>query len=126
MQLGCVRVTERALGHGVVTAGGDAAARAMIEAELDRALVEVPAFAVVIGRVRLVGLAGTVATLAQLDARLEHYDRDVVHHRVLSRSTSNSGATSSRQRRPRDASRIRAWSSAAKTSWRPGSTCSTR
>lgn len=84
-QLGCVRVTERALGHGVVTPEGAAAARAMIEAELDRALTEVPALGAVVGRVRLVGLAGTVATLAQLDARLANYDRAVVQHRVLSR-----------------------------------------
>ena len=40
-----------------------------------------------VGRVRLLGLAGTVATLAQLDAGLAAYDRDVVHHRVLSRTT---------------------------------------
>ena len=87
MQLGCVRVSERALGRDVVTPAGDAAAREMIESELDRAWAGVPAFATLVGRVRLIGLAGTVATLAQLDARLEVYDRDAVHHRVLTRST---------------------------------------
>ena len=87
MQLGCVRVCERALGRGVVTPECDQAARAMIDAELERAFTAVPAFDQVVGSVRLVGLAGTVATLAQLDARLVVYDRDVVHHRVLSRST---------------------------------------
>ncbi len=85
MQLGCVRVSERALGRGVVTPEGDRAARAMIEAELDRAFSAVPDFGRVAGNVCLVGLAGTVATLAQLDARLTVYDRDVVHHRVLTR-----------------------------------------
>jgi len=37
--------------------------------------------------VRLVGLAGTVATLAQLDAGLALYDREAVHHRELSLNT---------------------------------------
>jgi exopolyphosphatase/guanosine-5'-triphosphate,3'-diphosphate pyrophosphatase len=31
----------------------------------------------------LVGLAGTVSTLAQLDAGVAAYDRDLVHHRRL-------------------------------------------
>jgi hypothetical protein len=44
------------------------AARAMIEAELDRAFAARPEFERVVGNVRLVGLAGTVSTLAQLDA----------------------------------------------------------
>jgi exopolyphosphatase/guanosine-5'-triphosphate,3'-diphosphate pyrophosphatase len=86
MQLGCVRVSERALGRGVVTPEGDRAARAMIEAELDRAFLAVPDFDRVVGNVRLIGLAGTVATLAQLDAGLRVYDRDVVHHRILTRA----------------------------------------
>ena len=87
MQLGCVRVTERALGRGVVTPSSDAAARAMIESELDRALRATPALDGVVSKVRLVGVAGTVATLAQLDARQAHYERAVVHHRVLTQST---------------------------------------
>jgi exopolyphosphatase/guanosine-5'-triphosphate,3'-diphosphate pyrophosphatase len=85
MQLGCVRVTERALGRGVVTTQGEEATRAMIEIELDRAFAAQPSFARVVGNVRLVGLAGTVATLAQLDAGLANYDREVVHHRILTR-----------------------------------------
>jgi exopolyphosphatase/guanosine-5'-triphosphate,3'-diphosphate pyrophosphatase len=87
MQLGCVRVTERALGKGVVSAASDRAARAMIETELDRAWSEVPGLAQLVGNVRLVGLAGSVSTLAQLDAGLDKYDRDAVHHRTLSLST---------------------------------------
>ena len=86
MQLGCVRVTERALGRGVVTAEGERAARTMIDVELDRAFARVPEFSLLVGNVRLIGLAGTVATLAQLDSKLTVYDRDVVHHRVLTRS----------------------------------------
>lgn len=87
MQLGCVRVTERALGRGIVTPASDAATRDMIDGQLDAAFSAQPEFSRVVGRVRLVGLAGTVATLAQLDAGLTAYDRDVVHHRVLSRAT---------------------------------------
>jgi exopolyphosphatase/guanosine-5'-triphosphate,3'-diphosphate pyrophosphatase len=85
MQMGCVRVSERALGSDVVTAESDREARAMIEEELDRAFAAVPEFRLIVGDVRLVGLAGTVATLAQLDAKITVYDRDVVHHRVLTR-----------------------------------------
>jgi exopolyphosphatase/guanosine-5'-triphosphate,3'-diphosphate pyrophosphatase len=86
MQLGCVRVSERALGRGVVTSEGDRAAHAMIEAQLNLAFSAVPQFDRVVGSVRLIGLAGTVATLAQLDAGIAVYDRDVVHHRVLTRT----------------------------------------
>jgi exopolyphosphatase/guanosine-5'-triphosphate,3'-diphosphate pyrophosphatase len=87
MQLGCVRVTERALGKGVVSAASAAAANAMIDSELERAWLAVPAFAGLVGNVRLVGLAGSVSTLAQLDAGLADYDRDAVHHRRLSLAT---------------------------------------
>ena len=59
----------------------------MIEAELDRAWREVPDFAGIVGAVRLVGLAGTVATLAQLDTGLAQYDRDAVHHRRIGRDS---------------------------------------
>ncbi len=87
LQLGCVRVTERALGAGPVDAGAVDATRRMIGRELDNAFRTAPALARVVGRTRLVGLAGTVATLAQLDAGLAHYDRSVVHHRRLSLAT---------------------------------------
>jgi len=87
MQLGCVRVTERALGSGVVTAAAESAAREMIAGELDRAFAARPEFSRLVGAVRLVGVAGTVATLAQLDAGLRLYDRGAVHHRHLSRQT---------------------------------------
>ena len=86
MQLGCVRVTERALGSAVVDESHDEAARAMIAAELDRAFSLVPAFSSVTRNVRLVGLAGTVATLAQLDAGSATYQRELVHHRLLDRA----------------------------------------
>ena len=84
MQLGCVRVAERALGPGVVTPEGVEIATTMIDAELDRALSSRTELATLVGQVRLVGLAGTVATLAQLDAALVQYNRAVVHHREIS------------------------------------------
>jgi exopolyphosphatase/guanosine-5'-triphosphate,3'-diphosphate pyrophosphatase len=87
MQLGCVRVAERALGRGVVTAEGAAAARAMIAEQLDAAFAARPVLGSLVGRARLVGLAGTVATLAQMDAADPVYERSVVHHRVLTRET---------------------------------------
>ncbi len=87
LQLGCVRVTERALGAGPAGAEAVDATRRMIESELDRAFLAAPALASLVGRTRLVGLAGTVATLAQLDAGLTHYDRSVVHHRRLALAT---------------------------------------
>ena len=83
MQLGCVRVTERALGKGVVDVAHDVAARAMIDEELVRAFSAEPVFEALVGNVRLIGLAGTVSTLAQLDAGLGEYDRAVAHHRRL-------------------------------------------
>ncbi len=86
MQLGCVRVSERALGTDVVTPVGVAATRAMIDEELDRAWAAVPCLSEVAGAARLVGVAGTVSTLAQLDAHRRDYDRAAVHHRVLSRA----------------------------------------
>ena len=86
MQLGCVRVSERALGSGIVTPEADARTRKMVSDELDRAWSAVPEFEGLTGRVQLIGLAGTVATLAQMDAGIVVYDRDVVHHRLLSRS----------------------------------------
>jgi len=87
MQLGCVRVTERALGKGVVSAASDAAAREMIETELDRAWAAVPDLATIVRNARLVGVAGTVSTLAQLDAGLSTYSREAVHHRRLTLAT---------------------------------------
>jgi exopolyphosphatase/guanosine-5'-triphosphate,3'-diphosphate pyrophosphatase len=83
MQMGCVRVTERALGAGVVTPDTAHAAWAMIGAELDAAFVAQPVLETLVGACRIVGLAGTVSTLAQLVAGLAAYNREAVHHRHL-------------------------------------------
>ena len=80
LQLGCVRLSERFLTSDPPTAAELAAARAEVDAQLDRAVADHPRFA---GAHRLVGLAGTVTTLVSLDQGMTVYDRDRVHHTVL-------------------------------------------
>lgn len=87
MQLGCVRVTERALGRDAVSSAARLAAETMIAQELDAAIAKEPTFAAVTGGVRLVGLAGTVATLVQLELGLTTYRREAVHHHLVTRGT---------------------------------------
>lgn len=85
MQLGCVRVTEAHLGSGLLTVEAKESANAMIEAEIDRLFQTQPRMLEAVGTVRLIGLAGTVATLAQLDVGVSEYQRDLVHHHVITR-----------------------------------------
>jgi exopolyphosphatase/guanosine-5'-triphosphate,3'-diphosphate pyrophosphatase len=84
MQVGCVRVSERTLLDDPPTAEELAAARSMAEGELDRALAALPALGSLAEGSRLIGLAGTVATLAMVDLGLAAYDHDRVHHHWLS------------------------------------------
>jgi exopolyphosphatase/guanosine-5'-triphosphate,3'-diphosphate pyrophosphatase len=86
MQIGCVRLSERATGPGIVDDERAKAARVIADEAIGEALVAEPSLANLVGRARLIGLAGTVSTLAQLDAGLASYDRDAVHHRVLTRA----------------------------------------
>lgn len=83
--LGCVRLSERVLGHGPVTPEAEEMARDLISEELARASEALTPLNTLRGRGRLVGLAGTVATLAQLVYRVSHYERAAVHHRTLTR-----------------------------------------
>jgi len=83
MQLGCVRVTERALGKEAVTPERAEQTWAMIGEQLDAAFRAEPHLETLVGAVRLVGLAGTVATLAQLTTGVGEYDRALVHHRTI-------------------------------------------
>ncbi len=81
LQLGCVRVSERFLaGDPPSTAELDAAA-AEVAAQLDEAVSAHPRY---LDARRLVGLAGTVSTLASLHLGLDVYDRERIHHLVLS------------------------------------------
>ena len=84
MQVGCVRVSERTLLGDPPTQGELAVAEAMVADALDGAFEAIPRLAEVPVGSRMVGLAGTVATLAMLDQHLGDYDRDAVHHHWLS------------------------------------------
>lgn len=81
LQLGCVRLTERFLHSDPPSSAELAAADDEIDTQVARTFAEHPGFA----RARtLVGLAGTVTTLASLELGLAEYDRDRIHHAVLS------------------------------------------
>ncbi|WP_434590603.1 Ppx/GppA phosphatase family protein [Streptomyces sp. A5-4] len=85
VDIGCVRMTERHLVHDGVTSdpptlGGITAIRADIRAALDRAEERVP-----LGEARtLVGLAGSVTTVAAVALGLDTYDPSVIHHARIS------------------------------------------
>jgi exopolyphosphatase / guanosine-5'-triphosphate,3'-diphosphate pyrophosphatase len=83
LDIGCVRLTERFLHGDPPTASEVADATRAIGAELDRATEAVPALAEETRARRLVGLAGTVSTLATLELGLAEYDRERIHHAVL-------------------------------------------
>jgi exopolyphosphatase/guanosine-5'-triphosphate,3'-diphosphate pyrophosphatase len=83
MNLGCVRLTERCLLHDPPPAAEEASAVAVIGDELTRACLAAPVFGNLPSTRCLVGLAGTVSTLAALDLGLAEYDRDAIHHYVL-------------------------------------------
>jgi exopolyphosphatase/guanosine-5'-triphosphate,3'-diphosphate pyrophosphatase len=86
LDLGCVRLTERYL-HQDPPAGEELAAAARaVDAELDRAVAVLPALAHASGRT-LVGLAGTVSTLSALEQGVAGYDRERLHHSVLTAAT---------------------------------------
>ncbi|MGW2180140.1 Ppx/GppA phosphatase family protein [Streptomyces sp. NPDC001732] len=85
VDIGCVRMTERHLVHdGTVTdppsAGRIDAIRADIEAALDLAEESVP----LAGAATLVGLAGTVTTIAAIALGLDAYDSAAIHHSRIS------------------------------------------
>ncbi len=83
LDIGCVRLTERYLPGDPPTATEVAAAVQAIEAELDRAAEMIPPLAAASRSARLVGLAGTVSTLAAMELGLVEYDRERIHHAVL-------------------------------------------
>jgi len=83
LDIGCVRLTERFLRGDPPTAPEVAGAVGAVERELDRAVREIPQLARADGASHLIGLAGTVSTLASLELGLTHYDRDRIHGAVL-------------------------------------------
>jgi exopolyphosphatase/guanosine-5'-triphosphate,3'-diphosphate pyrophosphatase len=83
LDMGCVRLSERFLRHDPPPADELAAARAFVDGLLAEARAALPALEP--GGL-LVGLAGTVSTIASLAQGLGDYDRDRIHHVELSRS----------------------------------------
>jgi exopolyphosphatase / guanosine-5'-triphosphate,3'-diphosphate pyrophosphatase len=101
IDVGCVRLTERFLTSDPPAVEEVNAARQYVSALVTSAVKEVPGLAA--GH-SLVGLAGSVATLAAIDQRVDEYDRDRVHHYVLSlerveRMLADLAALTSAQRR---------------------------
>ena len=77
LPIGSVRLTERLIAHDPPTADE----RARLVATVDEALAQAPA-----PRGTLVGIAGTVTTLAAMAQELESYDGARVHGTLLSRA----------------------------------------
>jgi exopolyphosphatase/guanosine-5'-triphosphate,3'-diphosphate pyrophosphatase len=82
LDIGCVRVTERYLRHDPPSAAEMDEARAVVAAQIAAAKAALPDVA---PHTPLVGLAGTVSTLAALQNRVAIYDRARIHHMVLAR-----------------------------------------
>ncbi|MFI9270623.1 exopolyphosphatase [Kitasatospora sp. NPDC052896] len=81
VDIGCVRLTERHFaGSEVPTLGQISAAKADIGKALDLAAEEVP----LTEAASLVGLAGTVTTVAAVALDLPSYDSELVHHSRIS------------------------------------------
>ena len=85
LDIGCVRLTERFLRGDPPSADEVGDAVGAIDHELERAVRVIPELARADPTTRLVGLAGTVSTLASLELGLEDYDRDRIHGSVLTR-----------------------------------------
>jgi exopolyphosphatase/guanosine-5'-triphosphate,3'-diphosphate pyrophosphatase len=83
LDIGCVRVSERFLRHDPPRRGELAQARQMVEREVVAVRDMLPALG---PDSLLVGLAGTVSTLASLEYTLTRYERDRIHHAVLGRA----------------------------------------
>lgn len=83
VDVGCVRVTERYLEHDPPRPEELSAAQSVISLHIDDVLREVPAVA---EARTLVGLAGTVSAAAAVEQGLAAYDRDAIHHFVLTKA----------------------------------------
>jgi exopolyphosphatase / guanosine-5'-triphosphate,3'-diphosphate pyrophosphatase len=84
LDMGCVRLSERFFLDDPPAPGQMSAARAEITYQLDRArrhLADQPSAR------SLIGLAGTVSTASMIDAGIESYSRQAVHHRRLQRDS---------------------------------------
>lgn len=85
LQLGCVRLTERDLDDDPPSPGQRAAARATIEAQLERADEVLAEQGVAMGdATSLIAVAGTATTLGALDLQLDAYLEEKIHGHRLS------------------------------------------
>jgi exopolyphosphatase/guanosine-5'-triphosphate,3'-diphosphate pyrophosphatase len=82
VDIGCVRLTEKFLEHDPPRPEELSQAVSVVRDYLDDVLRELPETA---AAQRLVGLAGTVTTMAAVEIGLATYDRDRIHHFVLTR-----------------------------------------
>jgi exopolyphosphatase/guanosine-5'-triphosphate,3'-diphosphate pyrophosphatase len=83
IDVGCVRVTEKFLSSDPPAAEELSQAISVVHSYLEDVEREVPA----VKEARtLVGLAGTVTTVAAVEIGLAEYDRDRIHHFVLTRA----------------------------------------
>ncbi len=82
LDIGCVRVSERFLCHDPPSDAEIADARTFVRTALTGARRELPPLS---PGGPVIGLAGTVSTLASLEARLPVYDRAALHHSTLDR-----------------------------------------
>jgi exopolyphosphatase / guanosine-5'-triphosphate,3'-diphosphate pyrophosphatase len=81
VDIGCVRLTEKFLHHDPPQPEELSACISLTDAYLDDVVREIPA-----AEARtMVGLAGTVTTVAAVEIGLETYDRDRIHHFHLTR-----------------------------------------
>ena len=82
VDVGCVRVTEKFLHHDPPAPEELSQALSVVRDHLDDVARELPAAT---EAPTLVGLAGTVTTVAAIELGLPEYDRDRIHHFVLTR-----------------------------------------
>ncbi|MGI8793104.1 MAG: exopolyphosphatase [Acidimicrobiales bacterium] len=83
LDIGCVRITEKYLGSDPPHPGELSDAISVVRAHLDDVLREVP---IVTEAKTLVGLAGSVTTVAAVEIGLATYDRDRIHHFRLTKA----------------------------------------
>lgn len=83
VDIGCVRMTEKFLHHDPPLPEELSNTLGIVAQYIDDVVREAP---LTQGAVRFVGLAGTVSTVAAVEIGLPEYDRDRIHHFVLTRA----------------------------------------
>ena len=82
LDIGSVRLTEKYVVHDPPRPEDLSACLSVTELHLDDAVREIPDIA---SGCRLVGVAGTITTVAAVEIGLTEYDRDRIHHFLLSK-----------------------------------------